>query len=51
MSWSSTAPGLLGADVGGLPGTQNEWACWIVSLLLVAIGALTVCSLRWRDLF
>jgi zinc transporter len=31
--------GLLGINVGGIPGAGNHWAFWIVCALLVAIGA------------
>jgi len=30
--------GLLGINVGGVPGTTYEWGFWVVSGLLVAIG-------------
>jgi len=30
--------GLLGINVGGIPGTENEWAFTLVSLVLMAIA-------------
>ncbi len=30
--------GLLGINVGGMPGVDDKWAFWIVCLLMVAIG-------------
>lgn len=43
--------GLLGVNVGGIPGTHDDWAFWIVIALLTAIGGLTVWILRLRNLF
>ena len=43
--------GLLGVNVGGLPGAQNEWGFWIVSGLLIALGAGMVWWLRTQRLF
>ena len=43
--------GLLGVNVGGLPGAQNEWGFWIVSALLILLGAGMVWWLRARRLF
>lgn len=43
--------GLLGVNVGGLPGTHNEWGFWIVTGLLGVIGGLTMWILRLRHLF
>ena len=31
--------GLLGINVGGIPGTESPYAFWIVVLLLIVIGA------------
>ena len=33
--------GLLGVNVGGVPGTNYEWGFWVLSGALVAIGVLT----------
>ena len=30
--------GLLGINVGGIPGTENEWAFTLASLVLMAIA-------------
>jgi zinc transporter len=43
--------GLLGVNVGGLPGAQNERGFWIVSVLLVILGFVTVWFLRAQQLF
>jgi zinc transporter len=43
--------GLLGVNLGGVPGTQNEWAFWILTAALGVIGAATVWLLRVRRLF
>ncbi|MGH7787421.1 MAG: CorA family divalent cation transporter, partial [Candidatus Binatia bacterium] len=43
--------GLLGINVGGLPGVNYEWGFWIVSGLLVAVGILTAILLRLKRLF
>jgi zinc transporter len=43
--------GLLGVNVGGLPGAQNEWGFWIVSAMLFVLGAAMVWWLRSRELF
>ncbi len=32
--------GLLGINVGGVPGVENRWSFWIVTILLVIIGVL-----------
>ena len=32
--------GLLGINVGGIPGTDVTWAFWAVCALLAALGAL-----------
>ena len=39
--------GLLGINVGGLPGTENPWAFAIVCILMVAIGLFEVLILKW----
>ncbi|HSP98528.1 MAG TPA: zinc transporter ZntB [Candidatus Dormibacteraeota bacterium] len=38
--------GLLGVNVGGVPGTNYEWGFWILSGGLVAIGVLTTVFLN-----
>lgn len=38
--------GLLGINVGGMPGIENPWAFWIVVLLCVANAGLVVWLLR-----
>jgi zinc transporter len=38
--------GLLGVNVGGVPGTNYEWGFWVLSGLLVAIGVLTTVFLN-----
>jgi zinc transporter len=38
--------GLLGINVGGVPGTNYAWGFWVVSGLLVAIGLLTTAFLK-----
>ena len=41
--------GLLGANVGGIPGAQNPAAFWIVSLVCLTIGALMLGFFKSRD--
>ena len=43
--------GLLGVNVGGIPGTTYEWSFTIVTLLLIAIGGCAAWWLRRRQLF
>jgi zinc transporter len=43
--------GLLGVNVGGIPGQGNERAFWIVTVLLVALGTGMLWMLRSRRLF
>ena len=43
--------GLLGINVGGIPGTNYEWSFTIVTLLLIAIGGCAAWWLRRRQLF
>lgn len=38
--------GLLGINVGGIPGTENPWAFWIVTLILLLIGLLLLLWFR-----
>jgi zinc transporter len=38
--------GLLGVNVGGVPGTNYEWGFWILSGALVAIGVVTAVFLH-----
>jgi len=43
--------GLLGINVGGMPGVNSAWAFWIVCALLVVVTTLEVLFLRWRKWF
>jgi zinc transporter len=43
--------GLLGINVGGIPGTESPWAFTLVTVLLVAIAGVLVCLFRRRKLF
>lgn len=43
--------GLLGVNVGGIPGTDYEWGFWVVTGLLVLLGVLTTALLRLQRLF
>ena len=38
--------GLLGINVGGIPGTESPWAFTLVCLLLVGLGGIGVWLLR-----
>ncbi len=38
--------GLLGINVGGVPGSSDDWAFWVVSGLLIALGAATTLFLK-----
>jgi zinc transporter len=40
--------GLLGINVGGMPGAENPRAFWLVCALLVALGVALAAVLRWR---
>ena len=42
----SLVTGLLGINVGGVPGTQNAAAFWIVTFALVVMGLLLVVVVR-----
>ena len=39
--------GLLGINVGGIPGAENGAAFWIVCALLVGIGAIQLAVFKW----
>jgi zinc transporter len=42
--------GLLGINVGGMPGTENPWAFVIVTVLLIALAILLVAwfkKIKW----
>lgn len=39
--------GLLGINVGGLPGTDNPWSFAIVCLLMIIIGVIEIVILKW----
>jgi zinc transporter len=43
--------GLLGVNVGGIPGTNNEWRFTVVTAVLLAIGGGVAWLLRARRLF
>jgi zinc transporter len=43
--------GLLGVNVGGVPGTNNAWGFYLVTILLVALGGGMAWWLRARRLF
>jgi len=43
--------GLLGVNVGGIPGTNNEWGFAVVTAVLLAIGGGVAWLLRARRLF
>ena len=42
--------GLLGINVGGIPGSQEGYAFWVVCGLLVGIGAVQLAIFRWIKL-
>jgi zinc transporter len=42
----SLITGLLGINVGGMPGSDNPWSCWVVILLLVFLAIVEVVILR-----
>jgi zinc transporter len=42
----SLITGLLGINVGGMPGADNPWSFWLVILLLVALALAEVVVLR-----
>lgn len=39
--------GLLGINVGGVPGTENPWAFGYVCLLMIFIGVIELIILKW----
>jgi zinc transporter len=43
--------GLLGINVGGIPGTDNPWAFWIVCAALIATAVALVLWFRRIGLF
>jgi zinc transporter len=43
--------GLLGVNVGGIPGTNNEWGFAVVTALLLAIGGAVAWVLRAGRVF
>jgi len=43
--------GLLGINVGGMPGAQTQTAFWIVTALLIAIGVGEIAILWWLGWF
>jgi zinc transporter len=40
--------GLLGINVGGMPGVNSDSAFWIVCLLIVIVGFLELAFFRWK---
>ena len=43
--------GLLGINVGGIPGTENPWAFLIFSLLIVGILVVQMLWLKYKKWF
>lgn len=43
--------GLMGANVGGIPGADSEFGFWILSGMLVGISALLLLIFRWLKWF
>ena len=43
--------GLLGINVGGIPGTENPWALLIFSLLLVGILVVQMLWFKYKKWF
>jgi len=43
--------GLLGINVGGIPGTENPWAFLIISLFIVGILVVQMLWFRWKKWF
>ena len=44
----SFVAGLLGINVGGIPGEKNEWGFWVVCLILALVGAFEIWFFRRR---
>jgi zinc transporter len=42
----SLITGLLGINVGGMPGADNPWSFWLVILVLVILAIVEVVILR-----
>ncbi|MDG6772758.1 zinc transporter ZntB [Thiomicrorhabdus sp. ZW0627] len=40
--------GLLGVNVGGIPGAENPWAFLIFSLILIAIVVVQIAVFKWK---
>lgn len=47
----SLVAGVLGINVGGIPGAESPIAFWVVCALLVALGGLLVAAARWLGMF
>ena len=47
----SFVTGLLGINVGGIPGAENPWGFVVVALLLAFITLIQVLVFRWRRWF
>lgn len=43
--------GLLGVNVGGIPGTENPSAFLVVCVILLVLGGLQVAVFKWMRLF
>ncbi len=43
--------GVLGINVGGIPGAESQIAFWVVCALLVALGCLLLVVARWLGMF
>lgn len=43
--------GLLGINVGGIPGAENDQAFWIFIAILAVVVIFQVCLFRWKKLF
>ncbi len=42
--------GLLGVNVGGIPGTETQWAFWVVCVILVVVSAGQLWAFWWIGL-
>ena len=46
----SLIAGMFGMNLGGLPGLNSPLGFWVVSLVIVVVGGLTLLILRWRKI-
>ncbi len=44
----SFVTGLLGINVGGMPGVSSDSAFWIVCILIVIVGVIEIVYFRWK---